>query len=719
MKTNRDWSIEPGGTTNVLNCKPAPIVRKIRGGLLACGLLFTLAMADSAFAGASAYEGFDYSPTGSDLSGNNGGTGFSGPWVPGGYNASLFDNYDIASGSLTFGSLQVSGNHVHSSAVNAVAGLTRPLSAPLGADGTTRYISFLVRPEGTLGAGLFNGFFGLILHRPDAFPGANPEPPELFVGKPGAEQIDQYVLENRGGAMQVPSGVLAEIGKTVLLVVRADFSAGIDKFTLYVNPTPGCPEPAQGIVKEDIDNGTITELTIYSSGEFSMDELRVGNTFADVTPAISTPVYEGFDYSPAGLVLNGNNGGTGFSGPWTSGGYNASLHDNYEIAEGSLTFGSLLVSGNRVHSSAVNDIAGLTRPLSPCFGTPGTTRYISFLLRPEGTLDAGIYNGFFGLILHRPEAFPGANPEPPELFIGKPGADAVHEYVLENRGGANQVASGVQVEVGKIAFLVIKAEFAEGTDKFTLYVNPTPGCPEPAQGIIKEDIDNGTITELTIYSSGEFSMDELRVGNTFADVTPVAPAAPLTLACPDDLDLVCGQDNTAAIAAWLASATCAGGCGACQVAHNYAGLSEGDCGTATVTFTATDECCGLAACTRTISVIWDWVGFFQPVDNPPVFNRVKAGRAIAVRFSLSGFQGLDIFAPGYPASAQIPCDSSSPTVPLEETVAPGSVSLTYDPTTDVYTYVWRTDKAWAGSCRELIVKLADGTLHYAYFSFTR
>src|SRR6185503_2660289 len=275
-------------------------------------------------------------------------------------------------------------------------------------------------------------------------------------------------------------------------------------------------------------------------------------------------------------------------------------------------FGSLLVSGNRVHSSAVNAIAGLTRPLSGCLGTPGTTRYISFLLRPEGTLDAGIFSGFFGMILHRPDTFPGANPEPRELFVGKPGGNAVHEYVLENRGGSGQVASGVPVEIGTTAFIVIKAEFTEGNDTFTLYVNPSPGCPEPGQGIVKQDIDGGMITELTIYSSGEFSMDELRVGNTFADGTPVAPTAPLTINCPEDLVLECGQDNTAAIAAWLASATCCGGCGNCQVTHHNAGLSQRDCRTAPVTFTATD-CRAIATCPRTISVIWNFPGLFAPV----------------------------------------------------------------------------------------------------------
>ena len=170
MKTNRNWRIEPAETTarDVLNCgvqrsaisrfirprKAARNNRRIWHALIVCGLLFSLAMPNLALADASVYEGFDYSSVGSDLNGNSGGNGFAGPWVPGGYNASLFDNYDIAAGSLTFGSLVVSGNRVHSSAVNAIAGLTRPLSEPFGAAGTTRYISFLVRPEGTLGAGI-------------------------------------------------------------------------------------------------------------------------------------------------------------------------------------------------------------------------------------------------------------------------------------------------------------------------------------------------------------------------------------------------------------------------------------------------------------------------------------------------------------------------------------------------------------------------------------
>lgn len=111
-------------------------------------------------------------------------------------------------------------------------------------------------------------------------------------------------------------------------------------------------------------------------------------------------------------------------------------------------------------------------------------------------------------------------------------------------------------------------------------------------------------------------------------------------------------------------------------------------------------------------------GFFSPVDNPPVVNVAKSGQAIPVKFSLGGNQGLNVFAAGYPISQQIACDSSSPLDDIEQTVSGGSSSLSYDATTDTYTYVWKTDKAWAKTCRQLTLRLSDGTDHIAYFKFT-
>jgi len=111
---------------------------------------------------------------------------------------------------------------------------------------------------------------------------------------------------------------------------------------------------------------------------------------------------------------------------------------------------------------------------------------------------------------------------------------------------------------------------------------------------------------------------------------------------------------------------------------------------------------------------WSFTGFFQPVDNAPVFNTVKAGQGVPVKFSLSGNQGLGIFAAGYPKSVAIACPSATSTDSIEATTA-GKSGLSYDRDTDTYTYVWKTNKAWANTCRQLILVLKDGTIHVAYF----
>jgi hypothetical protein len=109
--------------------------------------------------------------------------------------------------------------------------------------------------------------------------------------------------------------------------------------------------------------------------------------------------------------------------------------------------------------------------------------------------------------------------------------------------------------------------------------------------------------------------------------------------------------------------------------------------------------------------------FAPPVDDLPMLNRVNAGRAIPVKFSLCGDQGLAIFAAGYPKSQQVACDSNAPVDGIEETLTAGNSSLSYDAAADRYKYVWKTEKSWAGSCRQLVLWLSDGTVRRANFQF--
>jgi hypothetical protein len=54
---------------------------------------------------------------------------------------------------------------------------------------------------------------------------------------------------------------------------------------------------------------------------------------------------------------------------------------------------------------------------------------------------------------------------------------------------------------------------------------------------------------------------------------------------------------------------------------------------------------------------------------------------------------------------------------VESTVSAGSRALTYDAAPDEYTYVWKTAKEWGRTCRQLVLKLEDGTYHRANFKF--
>ncbi|MET0650219.1 MAG: PxKF domain-containing protein [Pyrinomonadaceae bacterium] len=141
-------------------------------------------------------------------------------------------------------------------------------------------------------------------------------------------------------------------------------------------------------------------------------------------------------------------------------------------------------------------------------------------------------------------------------------------------------------------------------------------------------------------------------------------------------------------------------------------------GTYVLTYTATDPS-GNAAdpVTRTVKVIYDFSGFFSPINNLPTINQMNAGRSIPVKFSLAGNQGLGIMAAGSPYSQQINCSTSAPIADIEATETPGGSTLTYDAGSAQYHYNWKTEKSWAGTCRVLTVALIDGTTHTAAFKF--
>jgi hypothetical protein len=227
--------------------------------------------------------------------------------------------------------------------------------------------------------------------------------------------------------------------------------------------------------------------------------LPVATVLIASQPQASPLAYEGFSMPlPAPF-----HGGAGFSGPWNHGG-----SQGLSWSDSTLSISGLRTSGGSVSSDASSLTLSYAWRELPYDVNYNSAIYVSFLVQPRGKLNEGRFGGFFGLVIVGNQA----------LFVGKPGAGAVDEYVLETQGGAGQVASGVSVEIGETALLVVKVDFELNNDVVTLYVNPSVKGSEPAGVTVKSDLDLGPLTSLAIYSGGSFAIDEIRVGTTYEDV---------------------------------------------------------------------------------------------------------------------------------------------------------------------------------------------------------
>ncbi|MFL6209387.1 MAG: PxKF domain-containing protein [Pyrinomonadaceae bacterium] len=211
-------------------------------------------------------------------------------------------------------------------------------------------------------------------------------------------------------------------------------------------------------------------------------------------------------------------------------------------------------------------------------------------------------------------------------------------------------------------------------------------------------------------------------GNAAIQVTRtvnVVDTTPPTISCPANIVVYLPVNSTAVsmvvnYPAVTASDSCAG---TAAVTSAPASGSVFPVGTTTVNATATDASGNQSHCSFTVTVFYNFTGFFSPVANLPTVNLVTAGQAIPMKFSLSGNKGLSIFPAGSPDSQQIACDSGATLSELQDTVSAGNSSLSYDAGSDKYNYVWKTDGAWAGTCRQFVLRLNDGSIRYAKFKF--
>lgn len=205
-----------------------------------------------------------------------------------------------------------------------------------------------------------------------------------------------------------------------------------------------------------------------------------------------------------------------------------------------------------------------------------------------------------------------------------------------------------------------------------------------------------------------------------------------------DLRLYCGEgpppdvtDPSVAIAAPLDGAdyllgstvvadyACADETGGSGLATCVGDVAVGDLlDTATVgahsfRVTAHDVAGNSTVVTVTYRVVYDFGGFHR-LAAAPEFNPATAAQTVNLMFELAGDHGMGVVSAV--GSRSVSCLTGAPAGELSMT---GFRELKYDPAEDRYKIGWKTAKAWAGSCREVVLALDDGTAHAILFEFRK
>jgi PKD repeat protein len=120
--------------------------------------------------------------------------------------------------------------------------------------------------------------------------------------------------------------------------------------------------------------------------------------------------------------------------------------------------------------------------------------------------------------------------------------------------------------------------------------------------------------------------------------------------------------------------------------------------------------------TATVTVLpWTLKGFYQPVDMNGVYNIVKGGSTVPLKFEI--FAGpTELTDTAYVKSlkyAETSCDENGISDEIE-TIATGGTSLRYDATAGQFVYNWKTPST-AGKCYRLTMTTIDSSSLVAYF----
>jgi hypothetical protein len=136
-----------------------------------------------------------------------------------------------------------------------------------------------------------------------------------------------------------------------------------------------------------------------------------------------------------------------------------------------------------------------------------------------------------------------------------------------------------------------------------------------------------------------------------------------------------------------------------------------------VTATATDNAGNTAIASHTYTVLpWTAKGFYSPVDMGGIWNTVKGGSTVPLKFELLASAELTSTAAIKSFTQKtVACPNSTAMVDEIELVTTGGTSLRYDTTGGQFIQNWQTPKK-PGACYTVTMTAQDGSTISANFS---
>ena len=151
-----------------------------------------------------------------------------------------------------------------------------------------------------------------------------------------------------------------------------------------------------------------------------------------------------------------------------------------------------------------------------------------------------------------------------------------------------------------------------------------------------------------------------------------------------------------------------------------AALDTSAVGAKTFEVSATDNAGNRATRSVAYSVVYDFDGFLWPLENLPQVNRWKAGRPVPVRFSLGSATGVPRrWRPATQASSAVAWSRSRAEPSGRAGCGRAEGSPAPSAAAGPIRFLWRTEQRWAGSCRQLVLKLDDDTMHRVAVQFVK